>query len=81
METKAIIHEFLTSQLIKDKSVVVDDETPLLTSGLVDSLGIVRLTAFIEDRLGVKVPLEDITIENFEALGLLVAYLQTRTGA
>lgn len=81
MECKALIHEFLSASLIKDKSVTLDDDTPLLTSGLVDSLGVVRLTAFIEDRLSIKVPLEDITIENFETLGLLDAYLQGRQAA
>lgn len=81
MESKSLIHEFLSVSLIKDKSVQLDDDTPLLTSGLVDSLGVVRLTAFIEDRLGIKVPLEDITIENFETLGLLDAYLQGRQAA
>lgn len=79
MENKSLIREFLTTTLIKDKTAVIDDDTPLLTSGLVDSLGVVRLVAFVEDRLGVKIPLEDITIENFETLALIDLYLQSRS--
>lgn len=81
MEAKSLIREFITTTLIKDKTVEVDDDTSLLISGLVDSLGIVRLVTFMEDSLGIKVPLEDVTIENFETLGLLDAYLQARLAA
>lgn len=79
MQAKAAIRNFILANIIKDNSVELTDDTPLLTGGLVDSLGIVRLVTFIEDNQGIKVPLEDITIENFETLDLLDAYLDTRT--
>jgi acyl carrier protein len=81
VETKALIRDFLSSHIIKDKSIDLDDDTSLLLGGLVDSLGIVRLVTFLEDSLAIKVPLEDVTIENFETLGLLVSYLEARQAA
>lgn len=81
MQARGAIRDFILASIVKDKAVELAGDTPLLTSGLVDSLGIVRLVVFIEDKLGIKVPLEDITIENFETLELLDAYLKTRKGA
>ena len=51
----------------------VDDE--LLESSLIDSLGIMRLIAFIETRTGFTVPSEDIVIENFLSVTAIVDYL------
>lgn len=50
----------------------------LLTTGLIDSLGIIRLVNFIEDAFNVEVRPEDITIENFRTINVIAAYLETR---
>jgi acyl carrier protein len=50
----------------------------LLTSGLIDSLGIIRLVNFIEDAFDIEVRPEDITIENFRTIHVIAEYLETR---
>ncbi|MEM7352171.1 MAG: acyl carrier protein [Acidobacteriota bacterium] len=52
-----------------------DDD--LLSSGLIDSLGVMRLIRFIEERFGVSIPPADITIEHFMTLGTIVTYLES----
>ncbi len=56
--------------------ISVDDE--IVLNGTVDSLGVTRLLDFIEDSLGVAVPAEDVTIENFQSVGSICAYLRGR---
>ena len=51
---------------------------PIIESGLVDSLGLFKLIAFIEERLHVKVAPEDIVLENFATIGAIVALVQKR---
>ena len=58
--------------------VSVDDE--IVLDGTVDSLGVTRLLDFIEESLGVAVPAEDVTIENFQSVGSLCAYVRGRAG-
>ena len=57
------------------------DDEDLLMSGLVDSLGMMRLIGFIDDELGVSVPPEDVTIESFSSIETIAAYLRKRGGA
>lgn len=52
----------------------VDPEEDLLTGGLIDSIGIVRLIADAEAELGVKVPDPDLIPENFRTLAVMVVY-------
>lgn len=53
-------------------------ETELLLSGLLDSLGIMRLMLFIEETFQLRVPPEDVTIEHMRSVSTLTNYLQTR---
>lgn len=80
MSRKEQLRFYISSTLIQDQRLVLEDETSLLLGGLIDSLGIVRLVTWLEDSLGLKVPLEDVTLENFETLEQLDAYLQTHQG-
>ena len=58
---------------IEPSDVDVDDN--LLTSGLVDSIGMVRIIARIEEQLGVTVPPPDLVPENFRTVRVMATYL------
>ncbi len=52
---------------------VVEDDTPLLSSGIVDSFGIGALIAAIEDTAGVVLPLEHVGVDNFDTPAQILA--------
>lgn len=70
------IREFIVTELLTSAATQLADDDELLVSGLVDSIGALRLVAFIEERYSVKVPPADITIENFSSISTMVDYLQ-----
>jgi acyl carrier protein len=49
-------------------------ETDLLLSGAVDSLGVIRITQWMTDELGIEVDPSDVTLENFQTVDRMVAY-------
>ena len=59
-------------------SVEVFSDTDLLKTGLIDSLGIMRLVAFLENEYKTTIPAQDLTLENFSSVGTIVAYLESR---
>lgn len=59
-----------------DREIAFDED--LLGSGLLDSLGIMSLVIFIEQEMAIDIPAEDVTIENFETLETIDAYLERR---
>lgn len=76
---KAAIKQFITEQLISGSTQVdlaTDDD--LLGSGLVDSMGLMRLVAFIEETYNVQIPAEDLILEHFMTIDAINDYLQTR---
>lgn len=57
----------------------VDDDESLLRRGIMDSLGVMELVGFVEERFGVAVPEADVTEANFGAIARVAAYVARRT--
>lgn len=55
-------------------------ETDLLLTGAVDSLGVVRVTQWLEDELGFEVDPVEVTLENFQTVSRMVAYARSKLG-
>jgi acyl carrier protein len=79
--------EAITEQLLKfiNSEVAISEEpveleTDLLLTGAVDSLGVVRVTQWLEDELGFEVDPIEVTLENFQTVGKMVAYAAAKMG-
>ena len=70
------LRHFIETDLLAGQNASVSDDENLLLSGLVDSLGMLRLTGFIEERFGYRVPPEDVIIENFSTIDVIAHYLE-----
>lgn len=70
---------YISGELIGDHpGFTLAPEDDLLGSALLDSLGVMRLVAFIEKEFGISVPPEDVTIEHFGSVQTMTSYLQRR---
>jgi acyl carrier protein len=69
---------FITSELLLDPTFELSPDEDMLAAGLLDSLGIMRLVAFVSDEFATSIPEEHIVIENFGSVSAIDAYLQTR---
>jgi acyl carrier protein len=69
----AYIKEELLNNEIEDD---FDDSEDLLGSGILDSLGMVQLIAFVEKEFKVQVGPEDMVIQNFMTVNHIVNYIE-----
>ena len=74
MNTKELLRQYISQQLL-DGHENLDVEENLLTSGMIDSHGIMRLIVYIEETFGLQVPPIDITLENFRTIALMADYI------
>ena len=56
----------------------VRPDTDLVTSGLVDSLGIILVVDWLERRLAIRIDPADVVLEYFESVQSMVTYLRSR---
>lgn len=54
-----------------------DDGTPLFSTGIVDSFGVLELIAFLEDAFGITIDPADHELEEFDTVNKIAALVAT----
>ena len=77
MET--VINDYISREFIRDPALLpLADDTSLLDSGILDSLSLLRLVVFLEERFGITMGDADLLPENFASVNAICAYLRAR---
>ncbi len=71
--------KFINAEVSVSPDPIVAD-TDLLLTGAVDSLGVVRVTQWLEDELGFEVDPVEVTLDNFQTVDKMVAYASAKVG-
>ena len=74
------LRRYIGDELVEDDGAVGDDEN-LLADGMVDSMGMLRLVAFIDETWDIRVPPEEFILEHFRTIADLDVYLTGKLGA
>ena len=75
MDRKSILLKYIQDEFVRGRGQLTEDED-LLSGGILNSLGILQLVAFIEERFNLQVPDEDVVFENFQSVNALSNYLE-----
>jgi len=62
-------------------SAGVTDEESLLDAGIIDSLGILDVVAFLEETFGITVGDEELTPEHFDSIASVTRFVAQKRGA
>ena len=77
MET--VINDYISRELVQDPALLpLANETSLLDTGILDSLSLLRLVVFLEERFGITMGDADLLPENFASVNTICAYLRAR---
>jgi acyl carrier protein len=73
------IRDFILTKYLPGESPEnLQDDTPLRTTGVLDSLATLSLISFIEERFGIEVQAHETDIDNFDRLGDIVAFVERK---
>ncbi|MFJ9368830.1 acyl carrier protein [Nocardia sp. NPDC101769] len=72
------IVEYISAMVAEAGGVPVNRETPLLEAGLLDSINLVKLVHFLEERFKISIPDTEIRAELFESPANIAAYVSQR---
>ena len=64
---------FIITNLGVDEDTI-SDETLLLSSGLIDSFGMVELLVFVEGRTGASIDPGDVNFDNFDSVERILRF-------
>jgi acyl carrier protein len=72
------ILEFIAGVVAESGGSPVAPDTPLLETGVLDSINLVRLIQFLEERFNIQIPDSDFGPDLFASPAALAAYVERR---
>lgn len=73
------IKNFIVERFIQNENLPVPDlETPLFENEILDSLGMLELIRFIEERFPVTVEADDVVLENFVSIRAIKSLVESK---
>lgn len=70
------LKQFVADDLLDGRDTGLDEHTPLLAWGVIDSLSVPMLLTFTQERFGIDVPQEEVTPDNLKDLEAYVGMLR-----
>ena len=72
------IRSFVVQKFPAAKKRSLDDNVPLLASGIVDSLGMLDLVSFLEESFAIQLSDDELTPENFTTISALASFVEQK---
>jgi len=78
MSVTAEVEAFILDEIAVGRATSITRDEDLLASGVIDSLGVTQVVAFLEDQYGIRVTDEELKPLNFQTLARIEAFVTRR---
>lgn len=73
------IRDYVARNLLySETGFTYSDDTSFLLEGIIDSLGVMELVAFVQKAFGVNVDQQDVTTAHFDSVAKLAAFVRRK---
>lgn len=79
---KQIVRDFIVAQFLPGEDAdSVTDQTELVSGGVLDSLGSLKLVAFLEERFGIVVEAHEVDVDHLDTLEAISTMVTAKRSA
>jgi len=76
-DLKDKLKQFIMTEVNPERNLEgLGDEEPLLESGIIDSLGILKILAFLDEEFGIDLSADQIKVEKFKNISSICALVE-----
>lgn len=80
-ETKAAIKEYILDEFLPGEDPdELEDDTPLITDGILDSISTVQLVSFLEERFGVEFQAHEMNVDYLNTISQIADTVASKQG-
>ena len=72
-EMKELVLNYVKNEYLDDEDIDINYDTPLISSGYVDSFSMVSLLVFLQHKFKIKIPPSKATPEAFDSVNRIVS--------
>ena len=81
MDVSETLKDYINNELLQgSRKIEWSEEDDIFEKGLVNSMTIIQLIAYIEDHYGIQIPHKDIKSINVSSLKSISAYIEQQEG-
>lgn len=74
---KDVILEYIRNEYLDDEDEVeIDENSPLISSGIVDSFSMVSLKRFLEKKYSISIPDKEATPQAFDTVNRIIGLIE-----
>lgn len=70
--------EYVVNDILKQRKRIIDPNTKLISTGLIDSFSLVDLAIFVEETYGVRIEDSELNSQTFDTVSELARLVQSR---
>lgn len=75
---EGIIRQYITENILFGQSYPYLDTDSLLENGIIDSMNVIEIVVFLEEKMGIQVEDYEITPDNFDSIICLAEYTRRK---
>lgn len=80
-QIRTAVREYLVSEFLPGEDAEgLTDTTPLISGGVLDSIAVVKLVTYFEERFEIQFESVDITYESFDTVAKMVEAIERKVG-
>lgn len=72
------VREFIRANFLYGRVCCIKDDDSLASNGIIDSIGVIQLVAFLEETYSIKVEDEELTPEHLDSIRSIITYLRRK---
>jgi acyl carrier protein len=80
-DTKQQIRQMVAELIPNGRKPSLQDDTTLRSSGILDSMAVLRLVSMVEEKFGIEVSAYEAGIDNFDRVEDMAAYVERKLSA
>ena len=74
---ESTLRDFIVNEVgVKSDLPKIEENTKLIETGILDSLSVLKVVIFIEEKFGFKVTADEVIPDNFETLGAMTSFVR-----
>ncbi len=78
MQIEEILRSHIAETILFSKSYPYKDTDSFLENGVIDSMNVIELVLFLEQKFGIQVADHEIVPDNFDSIQKLTAFVQSK---
>ena len=76
---RTTLTDYLTTEFFAEEPEILNDQTGLLSEGLIDSISVMVLVQFIESTFSFEFEPHEVDADNLDSVDKMVVFIQNRT--